>query len=167
MNSRSNGFDVGIRPAWGFTLVELMVVIAMVAILSAIAAPNFTSFIGTMNSKAASMDLIGDLAFARSESLKRNASASIVPLGSTWNSGWEVRLGTVVLRNRSELKSGLTINAPSAGIVFLSNGRVSVANADVDTSNLAWTITSSVSGVPQRCVVMLPSGSARAKMGAC
>jgi type IV fimbrial biogenesis protein FimT len=168
-NPQAGALDTAGPRAWrqsGFTLMEALVVIAIVGIVAGLAAPNFVSFIGTMHSKSAAFDLISDLTLARSEALKRNVATSVAPLSGFWANGWEVLAGGEVLRHREKLGSTLSIGgAPSTGVVFQPNGRL--ANTETATANVAWSITSSTAGVTGRCVIISPTGSARSKTGAC
>lgn len=155
------------RPAAssGFTLIELAVVVAIVAVVSTVAAPSFKVFLDSMNTKSAAMDLVGDLTTARSEALKRNASVSIIPVDNDWANGWQILRGGTQLREHTALRSGITVSAPAAGVSFLPNGRMS--DTELNTSNATWAIRSSVAGVQARCVVITPSGAARTKQGSC
>ena len=56
----------------GVTLLELMIVLAVAAILAAIGAPSFTDFVRTTRLNSAKTQLVSDLNFARSEAVKRN-----------------------------------------------------------------------------------------------
>ena len=151
--------------AAGFTLIEAMVVVALIAILSAIAAPSMRSFIGTMNSKSAAFDLIGDLTLARSEAIKRNQTAAVTPVSGDWAQGWAVIASGATVRARPALSSSLSVSgAPGTGVTFRPNGRL--AN-DTAPDNLTWSISSTISGVTARCVVISPTGSARSKQGTC
>jgi type IV fimbrial biogenesis protein FimT len=164
MNGRHRQ-PISTRRVAGFTLIEAMVVVALVSILVGIAAPGFRSFIGTMNSKSAAFDLIGDLTAARSEAVKRNQNATVVPVGGSWTNGWQVQSGGNTLRTRAALESSLSVSgAPAAGVTFGPNGRLS---ADTVDTNLKWSISSTISGVTSRCVVVTPTGSARSSPGVC
>jgi type IV fimbrial biogenesis protein FimT len=158
--------SLGSRCSPGFTLIEAVVVVALLAIVATIAAPSFRSFIGTMNSKSAAFDLINDLTVARSEAIKRNANIAVTPTGGDWAKGWQVLdANGNALRERPALTSSLSVGGDAgAGVVFAPNGRLS---NDTTTANQKWSISSSISGVTARCVVISPTGSARSKTGGC
>lgn len=156
-------------PCWrrlrisGFTVIELMVVVAILAVVAAIAAPGFRSMIGTMNTKSVAFDLVSDLAMARSEAITRNRDISVVPVSADWTKGWQVKEGTNVLYSRAAVALSLNIAAPTGGVTFFSNGRLS----DEQSANKTWLIDSTIAGVTSRCVVITPTGSARSKYGGC
>lgn len=60
-----------------FTLIELLIVIAIVAVLAAIAYPNFASFIERQKLVSAAERLSSDLKWAKSEAIKRNDTVTI------------------------------------------------------------------------------------------
>ncbi|MGC4059575.1 MAG: GspH/FimT family pseudopilin [Aquabacterium sp.] len=134
----------------GFTLVELMVTVAVVAILMAIGAPQLRSFLQKQQ-VAADIDAIGTaLSQARSEALKRSGTVTVCALsGSTfsksedaqcaaststdWSHGWMVFLdyatsgsyekGTdTVLHIEQTVRSGSINNASKASITYQANG---------------------------------------------
>jgi type IV fimbrial biogenesis protein FimT len=153
------------RPG-GFTLIEAMVVVALLAIVATIAAPSFRAFVGTMNTKSAAFDLISDFAFARSEAIKQNANTVVAPVGGSWSNGWTIVSGANTLRTHPPLSSAITVGgSPAPGtLTFRPNGRL---GTDVDTANLAWRVESTIAGVTARCVVVTMTGAARSKYGAC
>lgn len=82
----------------GFTLVELMVVIAIVAILLTIAVPSF-EYVTTSNRMSTEIDsLLADLQYARSEAMKQGQTVTVCPSADgkrcdksmSWKSGWVV-----------------------------------------------------------------------------
>lgn len=86
------------RSQRGFTLIELMVTIAVLAIVVSIAAPSFTSMINNNRSVALGEELTGAFNLARSEAVKRGDRVSICAssdgascsAAGTWNQGWIV-----------------------------------------------------------------------------
>ena len=150
------------RRATGFTLVEIMVVVAIVAVLGAVAAPSFTELIAAQRLKGASSDLFSALMRARSEAIKRNTEVSLSPaLASQWQSGWTIPNPADSGNKLDEHGplAGLTMSGP-AGVVFLANGRVKGAAAP--------SFQLSVAGAPQpRCVNVDLSGRPYQKPSAC
>ncbi|UCH54408.1 MAG: GspH/FimT family pseudopilin, partial [Pseudomonadota bacterium] len=61
----------------GFTLIELIVTIAIVGILLAWAIPNFRTLIMNQRLATSANDFIADTSFARSEAVKRGGNVGI------------------------------------------------------------------------------------------
>ena len=70
------------RLASGFTIIELMVTVAVAGILLAVAVPSFNQM--AVNSRLTTQvnDVVGALNLARSEAIKRNARVSFCRVGS-------------------------------------------------------------------------------------
>lgn len=82
----------------GFTMVELVVVISIVAILMAIGAPSYR-YVTTANRVAGEVNrLVGDLQFARAEAIKQGVTVTVCAStdgtscsgSATWTNGWIV-----------------------------------------------------------------------------
>lgn len=157
------------RPARarGFTIIELMIVMVIVGVLVAVAAPNMRDLIVRMRLKTAASDLHSSLTFARSEAIKRNAGMQVVPVDATnWALGWSVRIqtsGVVLLNNDSYPQVGFTtanaayIAAPLAAVTFSGTGRETGSAG----AGVAFIITSpALPNLTARCVVLDPSGRA-------
>ncbi|HEY8034537.1 MAG TPA: GspH/FimT family pseudopilin [Methylobacter sp.] len=77
----------------GFTLLELMVTIAIAGILVGAAIPSFTSIIASNRLTTYANDLVTALNLARSEAVKRGIQVTVRRKGATstqWESGWDV-----------------------------------------------------------------------------
>ncbi|NQD91971.1 prepilin-type N-terminal cleavage/methylation domain-containing protein, partial [Pseudomonas sp. CrR25] len=89
----------------GFTLIELMVVIVIVAILASIGVPSFRTLIQNNNLTSQTNGLLGLLQLARSEAVTQRQQVTVCPSsdqatcnGADWNDGGLVRRsdGTIV-----------------------------------------------------------------------
>jgi len=65
------------RPAQGVTLIEVMVAIAIVAVLAAAAVPSFVTTIGRSRLDGAMSTLSVDLQYTRSEAVRRRSAATL------------------------------------------------------------------------------------------
>jgi len=68
----------------GFTFIELLIVIAIAAILAAIAAPSFRKMNRNMAIRGAADELISDIQFARSEAIRTNQTVTLSLDQRTW-----------------------------------------------------------------------------------
>ena len=148
------------RLARGFTTTELMVVVAIVAVLTAIAAPNMRSLIQTQRVRTASFDLNAGITIARSEAIKRNSSVTMTPGAGGWIDGWTVTdtAGNVVAKQ--DKFDQVTIDGP-ATLGFNGMGRLvgPATQFQVSTTELAndkW-----------RCVKLDISGRPVSLVGGC
>lgn len=155
------------RPCAGFTLIELMVAVALLAVVMSLAAPSFRSLLEAQRMRAAAFDLMADLTLARSEALKRGELASPVTLSRSasnasgrWDAGWSIKVGSESVSSRGPAGSGVTITGPDS-VVFDRNGRVAGA------SSVARFALASSTASQSRCISLDPSGRPKSSTTAC
>lgn len=80
----------------GVTLLELMITVLVLAVVAAIALPNFGTVIRANRVATTSNDFMASVAYARSEAMRNNRGAVMCPstdgliCGGTWANGWIV-----------------------------------------------------------------------------
>lgn len=119
------------RMSLGFTMMELMITLAIVGILLAIAVPNFKFQIEQGRFTAASNEIITALNFARGEALRRSRPVSVSRVGPSWQGGWTAFIDparTGVIGAQPPLRQGngvgsVEVTGAPAFVLFDSSGR--------------------------------------------
>ncbi len=169
---RRSGVDVR-----GFTAIELMVTVAILAVLTALAAPSFTSLLDKWRVRSAAEALQSTLYFARSEAIKRGGGIAMAKLGNTaggcqnagttqeWGCGWIVFVDandSGTFNSSTELKlrdTGLdgavnVMRYPSGN--FVKVDRYGMANGN---NTLRFVLSPSATGVSSPAVTTLCMGA--------
>lgn len=146
----------------GFTLIELMVVVAVLAILAALAGPGMGNLIATQRVRSAASDLHLAMVRTRTEAIKRNTSVTLSPLGGNWSTGWSIvdpeNPGGPPLHTGSN-PAGVSIATTIAQVVYGPSGRIT---AGITGSADGFLVTAASSSTA-RCVSADPSGRPYAK----
>jgi len=162
----------------GFTLVELLITVAIVGILLAIGVPAMQQFLAEQAAAGSADELANDLRLARAEALKRGIDVSIcssttslgsAPVCSTqgddeWVSGWLiVDVNGNVLRIQNAMRGVASVDSSAAATVtFRPNGLANSSASFVLTPSgdggTARNRTVSV-GIQGRVAVVKGSGS--------
>ena len=155
----------------GFTLVELLVTLAIVAILATITVPNFRTMIEDNRVTAQANDLLGGIALARSEAVKRGESVSISPAGSgSYASGWCVFTGasctnSTSIRRGEALKGTVVAGANASDTIKFDTLGVTSSAADIVITIRPQTC--SAGSIRMRTLTVRPMGSARVEVTGC
>lgn len=153
----------------GFTLVELLITVAIAAVAAAIVIPSFNDFVVGNQEKAATNSLMGAIRKARSEAVTRSAPVTLCrrtgDVCSTaddegWKDGWlafvdtnindQVDAGETIIFRHTSLGDDINITPVAAledSLRFNSSGRpVNVGTMTVAIDDTAYTVTVTTSG---------------------
>ena len=130
------------HPVRGVTLVELMIVIAIAAILLGLAVPNMQEFYVSNRLGSTANEFMAALSTARNEAMRRGVPVTLRSTAGSqnWSNGWTLCIdsnattpaGTCAAGATNTLRTGNTLSAPltlysngtfSAAVTFDANGR--------------------------------------------
>lgn len=151
---------LGLRPVTrGFTLLELLIVMAIVAIVATLAAPSFNGVLERQRVRTVADMLRSSIDLARSEAVKRNTPITVSRVSDDWNKGWQVLAGAEVVYEAPAQPSA-SITASHTNVQFTGNGR---ANASASFS----IVPASGDTTHASCVEISLSGRPRSAKGEC
>ncbi|UTH74329.1 GspH/FimT family protein [Chromobacterium sp. IIBBL 290-4] len=156
----------------GFTLMELLIVMALLAVVLALAVPSYRNTIAANNILSESNNLLGDLLLARNEAIKRGQVMLVcassngtgcngASTATNFASGWVVMLAAnnscgdttgTVLRRQAGFSSGDSAsygNTSNTSFCFNRLGYAPSANTGMVTFN-----TSSSLQASRRCLAL-------------
>lgn len=156
----------------GFTLIELMVTVAVLAIVLSIAIPSFSAIILNNRLSTTADELQSSLQLARSEAVKRKKTITLcradasfekcAESGTDWSLGWLLLSGGEggeVLKIW-EPSSGLVIEGPATSAMILGTG--------MPQSSYTFKVNApQCSNGVQHVLEMNRIGSLKARKGAC
>jgi len=112
----------------GFSLVELMVVVALLAVVLGFAVPNMRQMILNNRIKAATNSLVGALQMARNEAITRNKVIKFSPVSGDYGNGAEIKSGSNVIGRMEKAPEGVQITlTPGNEVSFKNTGSTSAA----------------------------------------
>lgn len=138
----------------GFTLVEMIVVIAIIGIMSAIAVPNIYSFAAGMNRRAACRDLYSTLQKTRMNAIRQQDNEWSVEFTSSMYKVEYCDRNNVckdIIKTNLSKYPGINIAIPAGTIVFNPDGTVS--KLDGTAINTVTAIFTDAKGYPSQVEV--------------
>lgn len=136
----------------GFTILEVMTVLAVIAILSAIAVPNFMGWLPNYRLRSGAEAIRSTLQFARINAVKQNTTARV-----TFNLGADSYTASIVggptLKN-GQMPAGIDmffvsfgggpeVQFDNRGLAIGFNGSVQVRNSQGNTRQISVDLTGS------------------------
>ncbi len=170
----------------GFTLIEALIVVALVAIMLAIGIPSFVSFMSRYRLTATSNDFLSGITLTRNEAIKRGRRVDMVPVsGNDWKTGWILFIdqnnnqlvdsGEEIINQHTAMPTLVNIAkattsgnscTTTTGIPFYSGGKTSIAYAGTGYSqtNTGGFLAGSMQfrdGTNTRCLIINSLGRPR------
>lgn len=142
----------------GLTLIELLVGIAIAAVLATMAAPSFTNFIASQRIKGLANEITTDLSYAKMESAQRNAQVTMVFSATGYTIARDgTTIKQVIIDNNNTLTpdSGTTYTSisfdPVRSTATFTAGSGSIDISNISTSSLSLRISVNGMGRSQIC----------------
>jgi type IV fimbrial biogenesis protein FimT len=170
-----------VKRIYGFSMVELLMTLLLIAILAAIAYPSYRSFMQNTRATAVTNEFMSALAYARSEALKRGLPVTVCPASDTnltdcgnsgsWSNGWIVfvdpdadgAIGNSAdrLKTHDQLQGGSVVTSTQARVTYNRSGFLTAGVG-------SFTVTAAgCSGNSARLITLSATGRANVTTTAC
>lgn len=148
----------------GFTLIEMLVVVAIAAILASLAVPSFRTMLVKRSTQSAADTLVSDMRYARTQALQRstrvvmcslaiNSTSACSGTTASWANGWLI----FVDKNNDDIVNGsdeiLRVQQPVANIASIQSAPVNSDHPQFRFEANGWTKSSS------QTFVITPTGT--------
>lgn len=145
----------------GFTLIELMVVVSIMAIMASLAVPSFQQLMASQRVRVTGYNIVSDLVLARSEAVKRGENVTLTPVSGDWTQGWSVNVAAsaLMLRGQGRIGSGVQFTTSPSSITFDRNGRTNLLTV------VRFGLYDGTSN--RRCISLDPSGRPKSAKTEC
>jgi type IV fimbrial biogenesis protein FimT len=158
----------------GFTLMEIMIVISIIAVLVTLAMPDLTTYVKNARINNVAGELSGDISLARQEAIRRgnriiicasaNGTTCLSGANIDWREGWIITsaAGQVLKANTDTAEVGSSVTARGVSpITFSPSGVLVIATGGVIPNVKVRDDRSGLAGLPtQRDVSLSLSGRA-------
>lgn len=123
----------------GFTLVELMVTVAIIGILAAIALPSYNQYVIRSN-RAAAQAFLMEVSQAQAQFMAdtRSYAATVAELGLTTPGPVAAKYGITITLEEGPPRGYILKATPPAGSTQLADGELSINHAGVRTPGDKW-----------------------------
>ena len=164
-----------IRTCAGFTALEMLITMLVLAVILVIAVPSFQQMIRNQGIKTASFDLFSALEYTRSEAIKRPGNIVTLCAGDStandgaWAKGWRLVISPCSsdpLRTWTTASS-LIISDKAGGATSITFGKDGHVMSPATAPKLQMDPAVSPAGVSSRCVQISLAGRPNTLVGAC
>ena len=152
------------RKGNGFTLIELMVTVAVAAILLTVGVPSFQYILQSSRVSTQTNELVTGLSTARSEAIRRNREVIVEPIGGDWQDGFRLESNGEELRLFEDFGAAIRLDAAPDDITFDGNGRRGLSG---DTVRFEMQPENNCMGDMRRIITVSPGGSVRTDRAEC
>ncbi|QIT56614.1 prepilin-type N-terminal cleavage/methylation domain-containing protein [Aquisalimonas sp. 2447] len=160
----------------GFTLIELMVTLAVAAILLTLGVPSFQYILQSNRVSTQTNELITGISGARSEAVRRNQDVLLVPIDGDWNRGFQIEVPALededdeddefhVVRRFDTFGNGMDVTTTDANpITFAGRGSLTSGSG---TPTITLQPERECRGDMRRVIEISASGSVQTTREAC